>query len=553
MPFVFVCKFLKKGAKIVKKSKKLIIILIMLSLILFVGINAKFLTNEKEELTYKKRYAIMVYNGETYVEQGSIPKGDYELDNENTYCENGGLVKDYDSENGTVKISSKGQDVCYIYFNKNAAPVLAEHIKSLAEERDENKSWQVINEIVDLGDYTNGHRLTQDDYGTITTYVNTTTPYDAATHTSSTATNSNTVYSYNDSSKEWSTVPSKMSSGSYYYYFQFTTSESGYYQVCYNLSAGHANNRLYIYNNTTRISINNSNYLSADANNPKNGCQEVGYLESGSLLSIIQRAYTTISTLSFSVEMTNDKKSVGYRYEGTSDTTENWICLDELCAVPYRIIGVFEETYIDNEGNEKTGELVKIIRGTYKTRQMWNSNGTNDWSTATLKTALNATTGTADTNAYANLSSDAKEVVVKARWHLGNVDNSLTALQAYIQERNTSSSNLWTNKIPYVDEYVGLMYPSDCGYAVKESDCRKETLLGITTICYENNWMNTGNDTLTISPAATYSYDIMLITKMGIGNYVVTGEGVVRESYYLAPETKFTGSGKSNDPFYAFL
>jgi len=26
-----------------------------------------------------------------------------------------------------------------------------------------------------------------------------------------------------------------------------------------------------------------------------------------------------------------------------------------------------------------------------------------------------------------------------------------------------------------------------------------------------------------------------------------------RESFYLAPETKFSGSGKSNDKFYAFL
>ena len=40
------------------------------------------------------------------------------------------------------------------------------------------------------------------------------------------------------------------------------------------------NNRLYIYNGTTRININGSSSLLANAYNPQNGCQEVGYLES---------------------------------------------------------------------------------------------------------------------------------------------------------------------------------------------------------------------------------------------------------------------------------
>jgi len=255
----------------------------------------------------------------------------------------------------------------------------------------------------------------------------------------------------------------------------------------------------------------------------------------------------------------------GYRYEGTSEATENWICLDSTCAVPYRIIGVFEETYTDSNNEVKTGELVKVVRAEQQSAtQFWNTTKTgtnyNDWSTATLKTALNATTGSAEQNVYATLSSDAKDIVVKGRWHLGNVvwDN-VTASQAYAQERNTATSNLYNGNQPYVDEYVGLIYPSDYGYAVKEAECRDVVMYNYkdagTPVCKNNNWLFSGSTYWTISPSSYYSDDAMRVDAAGCvyGSYSVSnGRFGARESLYLAPETKFSGSGKSNDKFYAF-
>jgi len=160
---------------------------------------------------------------------------------------------------------------------------------------------------------------------------------------------------------------------------------------------------------------------------------------------------------------------------------------------------------------------------------------------------------------YATLSSEAKSLIVKARWYLGNVEQiNSTASQAYTQERNTATSNLWTGNPPYVDEYVGLIYPSDYGYAVKEAECRDVIMSNYkdagTPVCKNNNWLFSGSHYWTISPSSKYSTYALYVAATGyVAFFVIDFEAGVRESLYLAPETKFSGSGKSNDKFYAFL
>lgn len=47
----------------------------------------------------------------------SVPKGDYELNEEKSYCENNGSVLKYDNEIGTISFNFIGSSRCYLYFD----------------------------------------------------------------------------------------------------------------------------------------------------------------------------------------------------------------------------------------------------------------------------------------------------------------------------------------------------------------------------------------------------------------------------------------------------
>ena len=81
--------------------------------------------NKNEETKIKKRkqnnLAIMIKeDGATdYTKSNSkdIPKGDYVLNRDKSYCKNNGKIGDYDSSLGKVSFSFIGSDSCYLYFD----------------------------------------------------------------------------------------------------------------------------------------------------------------------------------------------------------------------------------------------------------------------------------------------------------------------------------------------------------------------------------------------------------------------------------------------------
>ena len=165
----------------------------------------------------------------------------------------------------------------------------------------------------------------------------------------------------------------------------------------------------------------------------------------------------------------------GLRYEGADPN--NYICLDNktsgACSsssLLFRIIGLFDEEYsTDGTSSSGTKKLLKVIDtnnygGT--SGKKWNSVEKNNWSTASLKTELN---GTYLTNLLgtSNVNSKLSSVIVNAKWHLGGASssnyNTLTAEGIYTEERNTSAIHSGNPSSIYAK--VGLMYPSDYGYA----------------------------------------------------------------------------------------
>ena len=199
----------------------------------------------------------------------------------------------------------------------------------------------------------------------------------------------------------------------------------------------------------------------------------------------------------------------GLRYEGADPN--NYICLDNktsgTCSdssLLFRIIGLFDED-TSNDGTTSNGskKLLKVIDtnnygGT--DGKKWNSAGTNNWSTASLKTELNGTYLTTLLGT-SNVNSKLSSAIANAKWHLGGANDhnyqTLTAEDIYTEERNTSA--IYSGNPSSIYAKVGLMYPSDYGYATvggtttDKSSCTaiynwSDTLY---SDCKNNDWLFT--------------------------------------------------------------
>ena len=111
-----------------KKIIYLSIILVLVISVLTLSCIYKSKDNKykKEYNTISKGMAIMIKEkGATdYVQSNSkdIPKGNYVLNEEKTYCENNGKVTNYNSATGTVSLNFIGSDRCYLYFDYEVPP-----------------------------------------------------------------------------------------------------------------------------------------------------------------------------------------------------------------------------------------------------------------------------------------------------------------------------------------------------------------------------------------------------------------------------------------------
>ena len=246
----------------------------------------------------------------------------------------------------------------------------------------------------------------------------------------------------------------------------------------------------------------------------------------------------------------------GYRYEGKNPN--NYVLFnDEL----WRVIGVFSVTTESNG----TQNLVKLIRNETLDGLAWHGSNTNDWSAATLQQQLNngyynATDSTC--NFYQSntktcyfsetgLNSTARNMIESVVWNLGGrSSDSATAGEFYTAERGTTvysgRPTTWTGK-------VGLMYPSDYGYAVLASSCARTTNLGDydSTACAGNNWLKTGSYEWTMTPSSSRSSDVFALYNYGALYNISTDYGPgARPSIYLKSNIAIMGGdGSYSSPY----
>jgi len=258
-----------------------------------------------------------------------------------------------------------------------------------------------------------------------------------------------------------------------------------------------------------------------------------------------------------------------YRYIGT--TPNNYVTFnDEL----WRMIGVFT---VEDE-NGKKEKRIKLIRNetigeySFDNEQFSRSN---NWSTSPLQKVLNSgvyynrengscpygedgNTVICDFNNN-GLTVESKNMIANTKWYLGGYvggyshDENEIASQAYEYERGTTvysgRPTSWIGK-------VGLMYPSDYGYAASGSECLNTalSLYDYHSNCKNTDWLsNSSLNQWSITPVSNSSELVFMVLSTGkidSSDHLINNYMDVRPSVYLKSSVSIlSGDGSRENPY----
>lgn len=247
------------------------------------------------------------------------------------------------------------------------------------------------------------------------------------------------------------------------------------------------------YNLSTTVSTNGTNYIWAK--------DSAGNISSKSFTVSLGTPITTL--MSTSTADVYDEN--GLRYEGADPN--NYICLDgnasgacSNSSLLFRIVGLFSEEYsTDGTNSAGTKKLLKLLdTKDYGLFYYANTTNSNDWSLSPAKIAIN---GDYLTTLLGLINStNVKNSIIQAKWHLGGLTDfsdmrTYTAADYYSGERNVNT--VYSGNPKYLYAKVGLLYPSDYGYAttggstISKSSCRTKALyLWEDDDCAKNDWIH---------------------------------------------------------------
>ena len=181
----------------------------------------------------------------------------------------------------------------------------------------------------------------------------------------------------------------------------------------------------------------------------------------------------------------------------------------------------------------------------------------------TVYTGDNNTTKANISFANTGLSQSEKDKIDTAVWYTGAYDQWSYVNNHYNDERGTagkicSSGNYCNDTVERTSSWngkVGLMYPSDYGYAVDLSLCQYVIGNYGATVCKNNDWLyNSSFYQWTMSPRADSSDATYVFYVSGyggsLGGYNANNPSCVRPAVYLKPTVSIvSGSGTEADPY----
>ena len=200
----------------------------------------------------------------------------------------------------------------------------------------------------------------------------------------------------------------------------------------------------------------------------------------------------------------------------------------------WRIIGV-----IDGK--------IKIIRNESIENMQWNSTSSNNWNNASLKSYLNG-------DYYNSINETYKNMISEETYYLGGPTTynykTLTASDYYNVERD--STQVYSGNPASTTQYIGLMYPSDYGYAAGSS-CLSTALLDYDGGCKNSDYLSIGVTELLQTPNADIGryYTVILHGRGSVFAYDdVTGSYAGRPVLYLNTNVQITGgNGSQSNPY----
>ena len=286
-----------------------------------------------------------------------------------------------------------------------------------------------------------------------------------------------------------------------------------------------------------------------------------------------------------------DASSNGLERDTTSDNNIRYVGGEpnnyvEFNGEAWRIIGVF-------------GSNLKLVRDELITTYSFdnkttaqgieNNYGTNDWTKSYIReflndyyyngktitchsdsatawveglTAKHETIACPDIN---KINATAKNMIQKSLWYLGGTNwktsvppyDSYPVDELYASERGTQ---VYSGHATTSTDYIGLIYPSDYGYASTDASCRQNLRAGLTYInnayggtptCKNNNWLFKGTWYWTISPHSSYSNLVFSVDSDGrLNDHRALYRVGVRPSIFLNSDIKIvSGSGTKDDAF----
>ena len=225
----------------------------------------------------------------------------------------------------------------------------------------------------------------------------------------------------------------------------------------------------------------------------------------------------------------------------------------------WRIIGIFNENSHGINGEK----LIKLIRSDSLGTIAWDSDNTNNWSTASLQTTLNGDyLNGSGSYASSGIKNDiTRNMIANVTWKLGGSStyDDVTASMFYERERGTT---VYSGRPTTWQGEIALMYPSDYGYATSGgSTTNREVCLAKELFdwdsssysdCKNNDWLFNSTIQWTLTPLSSSSYYVFYVYYAGSVNHYHNADYSigVRPSVYLTSNVGISGGdGTMNNPY----